>query len=99
MIRATQKPVSELTQAERDAEILALEARPRGFLSGKLRGRNRTRYEELIGAKPQPPQRRAEGWRKVQRNEPCPCGSGKKHKRCCGAAGRTMEVKAEGVSV
>lgn len=22
--------------------------------------------------------------RKVGRNEPCPCGSGKKHKRCCG---------------
>ena len=24
---------------------------------------------------------------KVGRNEPCPCGSGKKFKRCCGAAG------------
>ena len=24
---------------------------------------------------------------KVGRNEPCPCGSGKKHKKCCGAAG------------
>jgi yecA family protein len=24
--------------------------------------------------------------RKVGRNEPCPCGSGKKYKRCCGAA-------------
>ena len=22
--------------------------------------------------------------RKVSRNEPCPCGSGKKYKRCCG---------------
>jgi uncharacterized protein YecA (UPF0149 family) len=22
----------------------------------------------------------------VGRNEPCPCGSGKKHKKCCGAA-------------
>lgn len=21
---------------------------------------------------------------KVGRNEPCPCGSGKKHKKCCG---------------
>jgi len=26
---------------------------------------------------------------KVGRNEPCPCGSGKKHKRCCGAPNRT----------
>ena len=24
--------------------------------------------------------------RKVGRNDPCPCGSGKKHKKCCGAA-------------
>ncbi|MGB5261359.1 MAG: SEC-C metal-binding domain-containing protein, partial [Gammaproteobacteria bacterium] len=23
--------------------------------------------------------------RKVGRNEPCPCGSGKKFKKCCGA--------------
>ena len=23
--------------------------------------------------------------KKVKRNEPCPCGSGKKYKRCCGA--------------
>lgn len=23
-------------------------------------------------------------WPKVGRNEPCPCGSGKKYKRCCG---------------
>ena len=23
--------------------------------------------------------------RKVGRNEPCPCGSGRKYKRCCGA--------------
>ena len=27
---------------------------------------------------------------KVGRNEPCPCGSGKKYKRCCGAQGRIM---------
>lgn len=30
------------------------------------------------------PRRRAEP--KVGRNEPCPCGSGKKYKKCCGAA-------------
>ena len=23
--------------------------------------------------------------KKISRNEPCPCGSGKKYKRCCGA--------------
>jgi uncharacterized protein len=26
------------------------------------------------------------GTRKIGRNEPCPCGSGKKYKRCCGGA-------------
>ncbi|MDD3234623.1 MAG: SEC-C metal-binding domain-containing protein [Candidatus Omnitrophica bacterium] len=25
------------------------------------------------------------GQNKVGRNEPCPCGSGKKFKKCCGA--------------
>ena len=29
--------------------------------------------------------------RKVGRNEPCPCGSGKKYKRCCGAAGKAAD--------
>jgi SEC-C motif-containing protein len=34
---------------------------------------------------PDPRPRRTE---KVGRNEPCPCGSGKKYKKCCGRAGR-----------
>lgn len=33
---------------------------------------------------PQAPVRRAEP--KVGRNDPCPCGSGRKHKKCHGAA-------------
>ena len=37
---------------------------------------------EVIG--PAPERREAP---KVGRNEPCPCGSGKKFKKCCGAAG------------
>jgi uncharacterized protein len=36
----------------------------------------------LFGAAPAPAPARAQ---KVGRNEPCPCGSGKKYKRCCGA--------------
>ena len=35
------------------------------------------------GSGPIEPIRRAE--RKVGRNELCPCGSGKKYKKCCGA--------------
>lgn len=38
----------------------------------------------------------------IARNEPCPCGSGKKYKRCCGAPGAIPkfgpEVAAEGVA-
>jgi preprotein translocase subunit SecA len=26
----------------------------------------------------------AQSGRKIGRNDPCPCGSGKKYKRCCG---------------
>jgi hypothetical protein len=32
----------------------------------------------------------------VGRNDPCPCGSGKKHKRCCGAAAND-DVRVSGV--
>jgi len=32
-------------------------------------------------SKPRPVRRKT---RKVGRNEPCPCGSGKKYKKCCG---------------
>jgi hypothetical protein len=36
------------------------------------------------GAQPEAPVRRSEP--KVGRNDPCPCGSGRKHKKCHGAA-------------
>ena len=32
-----------------------------------------------------------ENIRKIGRNEPCPCGSGKKHKKCCGGIGAVEE--------
>jgi preprotein translocase subunit SecA len=38
-------------------------------------------------SKPQP----RVGGRKIGRNEPCPCGSGKKYKKCCGS------IKSSGV--
>ena len=42
------------------------------------------RWYFVEGVSPkQPPAKRAAP--KVGRNDPCPCGSGKKHKRCCGA--------------
>jgi preprotein translocase subunit SecA len=43
--------------------------------------------EERGSALPRPPAGRAKPKKagKVGRNEPCPCGSGKKYKKCCGA--------------
>jgi len=41
-------------------------------------------YSRSIADEPQQPYRRQTG--KVGRNDPCPCGSGKKYKKCCGAA-------------
>ena len=42
------------------------------------------RWFYVDGEIPKPETRRLEGPR-VGRNEPCPCGSGKKYKKCCGA--------------
>ncbi|MBI4422535.1 MAG: YchJ family protein [Elusimicrobia bacterium] len=39
-------------------------------------------FVEALAPKPAPVMREAP---KIGRNEPCPCGSGKKHKKCCGA--------------
>ncbi len=49
--------------------------------------RLRRRHAELLAAPPSPapvaePARRQDA--RVGRNDPCPCGSGKKYKRCCG---------------
>ena len=39
---------------------------------------------EAIALAPEPTRRPQPFGRKVGRNEPCPCGNGKKYKRCCG---------------
>jgi uncharacterized protein len=41
-------------------------------------------YSRSIADEPPEPYRRQTA--KVGRNDPCPCGSGKKYKKCCGAA-------------
>jgi len=45
--------------------------------------RERRRYREHRGDVPTGQTYKREG-RKIGRNEPCPCGSGKKYKHCCG---------------
>jgi SEC-C motif-containing protein len=42
------------------------------------------RWYYVDGSLPKPQTQRHEG-PKVGRNDPCPCGSGKKYKKCCGA--------------
>lgn len=36
---------------------------------------------------------------KIGRNDPCPCGSGKKFKKCCEEKGKTKALSPERVSV
>lgn len=52
-------------------------------LQYRLSGYTSLRNAPLSPTSPTEPQRSP---RKVGRNAPCPCGSGKKHKRCCGSS-------------
>ena len=45
--------------------------------SRRERGKKRNRSQEKVGA--------SVSSQKIGRNDPCPCGSGKKYKKCCGA--------------
>ncbi|BCB96645.1 protein translocase subunit SecA [Dissulfurispira thermophila] len=49
----------------------------------KIKSQQRLVYNRGDGGASQQPVHRD---RKVGRNEPCPCGSGKKYKKCCGAS-------------
>ncbi|MGH7107076.1 MAG: UPF0149 family protein [Acetobacteraceae bacterium] len=65
---------------ERSDELL------QSMLAGAARAYQYFREDRMAyaraAARPEPYERAAP---KVGRNEPCPCGSGKKYKRCCGA--------------
>jgi hypothetical protein len=52
-----------------------------GTSLGRYVGALRQAYLEASAAAPPPFQRPGD---KIGRNEPCPCGSGKKYKKCCG---------------
>ena len=77
-------------EVQRQAEIEEAERERRLKESGAMR------YNHVEEGQPQPRRRapaetaKAETFvrsgRKVGRNEPCPCGSGKKYKHCCGRA-------------
>ncbi len=67
------EPVSEEQMAE---ERRRRQAPPAGF---------RFSAPPKTGAPPTRPQTMVRKTEKVGRNNPCPCGSGKKYKKCCGA--------------
>jgi preprotein translocase subunit SecA len=79
-----------LIKTEITAYLFKIQAGKLEETAPKMDGR-RPRYIEHRGGGPagngdgKPAPMRREG-RKIGRNEPCPCGSGKKYKRCCGAA-------------
>ncbi len=75
-----------------DDGVVEFEAAYRQRDGARLVHHERSRFSRRDGrwlyvdgemVKPAPVQRAAT----VGRNDPCPCGSGKKYKKCCGAAG------------
>ena len=56
------------------------------------RFRNRDAQIKALTPSPPPSQTVVTG-PKVGRNAPCPCGSGKKYKKCCGRPGQSAEGK------
>ncbi|MFQ6111501.1 MAG: preprotein translocase subunit SecA [Nitrospinota bacterium] len=73
------------------AEEFAWEARerPLGYTEhrGEFQGISEGGGGDGRGEAPRPVTTVRREGKKIGRNEPCPCGSGKKYKKCCGAAG------------
>jgi hypothetical protein len=82
------------SRAEKEAHrkrVEELEGDPTGLLMYALEKLTGKKAADVPRAEPRRPPithfaqpRRPEGRRKIGRNEPCPCGSGKKFKMCCG---------------
>ncbi|RKY38657.1 MAG: preprotein translocase subunit SecA, partial [Candidatus Omnitrophota bacterium] len=78
-----------------EEEISSVFSVPQEFVHKEISGLERAKKEEPVVSSLLSPSKahspssdtsipyRREG-RKIGRNEPCPCGSGKKYKRCCG---------------
>ncbi|WP_322516669.1 UPF0149 family protein [Rhodopseudomonas palustris] len=77
----------EISDADREALAKTADAKVTGWIIALNRWRTATDQprRSIEWGPPTPPALPAKTQRKVGRNEPCPCGSGKKYKRCCGA--------------
>jgi preprotein translocase subunit SecA len=62
------------------SRLFKIQVRTEGEIK-RTSSRQPLRYNRSEGGQPQQPVTRE---KKVGRNEPCPCGSGKKYKKCCG---------------
>ncbi len=71
---------SMLQRIDKDVSIFLLKAEIRQNIERKENTKNVTTNESEESA----PKRKPKKSKKVGRNEPCPCGSGKKYKQCCG---------------
>ncbi|HUU60568.1 MAG TPA: SEC-C metal-binding domain-containing protein [Phycisphaerae bacterium] len=76
--------LQELARAQRELRLVGL---MRQYVSGKKR--NRLRRPFGAGRR-----RTVRGGRDCARNDPCPCGSGRKYKLCCLAAGKRFIHRA-----
>ena len=65
----------------RDASAMDQADRQRQMMPDASSGAAPAQAPDFAGSKSAPVQRSSE---KVGRNDPCPCGSGKKYKKCCG---------------
>ncbi|MDY6821195.1 MAG: preprotein translocase subunit SecA [Deferribacterota bacterium] len=85
MTRVREEIVSFLCHVElRQESDIRLEERRRSYREEKKDVFNTGQEKE---EKKEPVRRRAE---KVGRNDPCPCGSGKKYKKCCGSQAKVV---------
>jgi len=76
------EPVEEIEHRHR--RVRALELRPEMADLAESRAQQEQVANQPVGQAARPITVRR-GQPKVGRNDPCPCGSGKKYKRCCGA--------------
>jgi len=79
----------EAEVTRREQELQAVEARLRGW-EADLHRRERAvdARERRAASTAVAPALPEQSWGRVGRNEPCPCGSGRKYKRCHGAPTR-----------
>ncbi|WP_457746305.1 preprotein translocase subunit SecA [Sulfurimonas sp.] len=79
-IRTLQIIQFKVESAEEEAQRLAAQLEAEKKAQEAMRQFNMHDNDDLNGAESSPE-------KKIARNDPCPCGSGKKYKQCCGKSG------------